>query len=426
MRIIVTGAGIGGSVLALALEQAGMDYVVLEQAPALTEVGAGIQLSPNGVRILEWLGLADDLARYGVEPGGHQLRDWKSGDIVLETPLKSLVKNEFGAAYYHAHRADLIASLSRRLNPDRLRLNAKVVAVSQQDGQENDQGDSRVSAVMEDGSVERGDVLIAADGIHSVVRNQVFNPEAPRPSGYLAWRGMVDTDKAAHLGIERQSTAVMGPRLSIVFYYVSGGAKLNWIAIGASGARGEDGTQESWSQTASKADLQKAFEGWYPHARGLVDLTDELFVTALYDREPLPTWIDGRIALMGDAAHAMLPYHAQGAVQSIEDAWVLARCLQLGQGSNPDDPSAALLKYESLRKDRTQRLQLHSRNAERWYHLEDPDEIARRNARLSAHTQNSAQNGRGGLTPQQIWLFTYDAEKAALGTDDEWRALREW
>ncbi|MBT4689110.1 MAG: hypothetical protein HOB72_13570, partial [Rhodospirillaceae bacterium] len=129
-------------------------------------------------------------------------------------------------------------------------------------------------------------------------------------------------------------------------------------------------------------------------------------------------WIDGRIALMGDAAHAMLPYHAQGAVQSIEDAWVLARCLELGQ----DGPGAALLNYESLRKDRAQRLQLHSRNAERWYHLDNRNEIAHRNARLAAH----AKNNPTGVTPQQTWLFSYDAEKAVQGTDDDWRALREW
>ena len=114
----------------------------------------------------------------------------------------------------------------------------------------------------------------------------------------------------------------------------------------------------------------------------------------------------------------MLPYHAQGAVQSIEDAWVLARSLQMGQ----DDPIAALLKYENLRKDRAQRLQLHSRNAEHWYHLDDAEEVARRDTRLAAHALNSET----GLTPQQIWLFSYDAEKAAIGTDDEWRALREW
>ena len=271
-----------------------------------------------------------------------------------------------------------------------------------------------MTVALEDGTSETGDILIGADGIHSVVRNQHFNPEAPRPSGHLAWRGMVEADKAAHLGIERQSVAVMGPRLSIVFYYVSGGDMINWVAIGAGG----DALRESWSQTASKADVRKSFAGWYDHARGLVDLTDELFVTALHDREPLPTWINGRIALMGDAAHAMLPYHAQGAVQSIEDAWVLARCLELGQ----DDAPAALLKYESLRKDRAQRLQRHSRNAERWYHLDDAHEIARRNTRLAAH----GKNNQGGVTPQQTWLFSYDAERAVQGTDGDWRALREW
>ena len=372
----------------------------------LTEVGAGVQLSPNGVRILEWLGLGDDLARFAVEPGAHLLKDWQSGETVLQTPLRAVAQKTFGAPYYHAHRADLIDALATRLNPRRLRLNAKVVSVGQS-------GD-KVGVALADGGRESGDVLIAADGIHSIVRNQLFNPEAPRPSGYLAWRGMVPADRAAHLGIEQQSVAVMGPRLSMVFYFVSGGRRINWIAIGA----GHDGKRESWSQTASKADLQDSFAGWYGHPRGLVDLTEQLFVTALHDREPLPTWVDGRIALMGDAAHAMLPYHAQGAVQSIEDAWVLARCLEMGR----DDPPAALLRYQALRKDRAQRLQRHSRNAERWYHLDDPDEIARRNARLAAHARNSG----GGVTPQQAWLFSYDAEKAVLGTDDDWRALREW
>ena len=416
MKIIVIGAGIGGSALALALEKAGMDYLVLEQAPELTEVGAGIQLSPNGVRILNWLGLEDDLARFGVQPGGHELKDWQSGETVLRTPLHPLVEQSFGARYYHAHRADVIDALARRLNPERLRLNAKVVSL----GQDSAQDGGGVTVTLEDGTRESGDVLIGADGIHSLVRNQVFNPEAPRPSGYVAWRGMVPAERAAHLNIERQSFAVMGPRLSIVFYYVSGGDKVNWVAIGA----GDDELRESWSQTASKSDVQRSFAGWYPQARGLVDLTDELFVTALHDREPLPNWVDGRIALMGDAAHAMLPYHAQGAVQSIEDAWVLARCLQLGQEIEGGDPGAALLKYQGLRKDRAQRLQRHSRNAERWYHLDDAEEVARRNARLARHARNGAEGG--GVTPQQAWLYSYDAEKAALGTDDDWRALREW
>ena len=131
MRIIVVGAGIGGATLALALERAGLDYVVLEQAPALTEVGAGIQLSPNGVRVLDWLGLADDLAEFCVEPGAHQFKEWDSGENVLSTPLMPMARDRFGAPYYHAHRADLIAALAGRLNPARLRLGAEVVAVGQ-------------------------------------------------------------------------------------------------------------------------------------------------------------------------------------------------------------------------------------------------------------------------------------------------------
>ncbi|MDP6345416.1 MAG: FAD-dependent monooxygenase [Alphaproteobacteria bacterium] len=407
MRIIVVGAGIGGATLALALERAGLDYVVLEQAPALTEVGAGIQLSPNGVRVLDWLGLADDLAEFCVEPGAHQFKEWDSGENVLSTPLMPMARDRFGAPYYHAHRADLIAALAGRLNPARLRLGAEVVAVGQ-DG-------AGVTAELAAGGRERGDVLIGADGIHSLVRNRVFNPGRPRPSGYLAWRGVVPADAAADLDIGRYSFVVMGPRLSAVFYYISGGRLINWIAIGPA----EDEKRESWSQTADGAELRAAFEGWYPQPRGLVELTEDVFVTALHDRDPLPNWVDGRIAVMGDAAHAMLPYHAQGAVQGIEDAWVLARTLQL---HGDDDPAAALRRYEALRKHRAQRLQQHSRNAERWYHLDDADEVAHRDARFRRH----AEDNPDGFTKQQVWLYAYDAEQAALGTDDDWRALPDW
>jgi salicylate hydroxylase len=406
MKIIVIGAGIGGSALALSMQKAGLDYVLLEQAAAFKEVGAGIQLSPNGVRILEMLGLADDLASFCAEPDFHKYTVWDTGELILRTALKSLVRKKYGYAYYHAHRSDLIAALTKPLDRSRLKTNTKVTAVGQS-------GDT-VWAECEDGSRHEGDVLIGADGIHSVVREQVFKPDAPRASGYVTWRGVVDTADIAHLDIPVSAYVDMGPKLSFVYYYVSGGRQLNWLALG----QANNEKRESWSQKASKDEVLAGFEGWYDRPRNLFEATDQPFVTALYDRNPLETWVSGRIALMGDAAHAMLPYHAQGAVQSIEDAWVLARSLALGA----DDPVRALAHYESLRFDRANRIVQHSRAAEGWYHVEDPDEVARRNDRFRRNNDRYGDD----VTPQQHWLYSYDAEKAVLGTDHEWRDLPPW
>ena len=280
------------------------------------EVGAGIQLSPNGVRVLARLGLGEALGDFCTEPDFHKYSVWDSGETILRTVLMPRVRETYGHAYYHAYRSDLI------------------------------------------------DVLVGADGIHSLVREHLFNPGPPRASGYVAWRGVVDAAAIADLEIPVSAYVDMGPRLSFVYYYVSGGARLNWIAL-----------------------------------------------------DPLTNWVDGRIALLGDAAHAMLPYHAQGAVQSIEDAWVLERTLSL-----PDDPPAALTCYETLRRDRANQLIQQSRNAERWYHVEDPNEVTARNARFRRNNERFGDD----FSPQQHWLYSYDAEAAACGTDDAWRELPAW
>lgn len=406
MKVIVIGAGIGGSTLALSLSKLGIAHTLIEQAPAFAEVGAGIQLSPNGVRILEQLGLGDALRSFCTEPDFHKYSVWNTGETILRTALMPRVREAYGHAYYHAYRSDLIDALTTALDPTAVHLDAEVVDVGQ---------DERSAwAVTSDGRRFEGDVLIGADGIHSVVRAALFNPAPPRASGYVAWRGVVDTEAIAALEIPVSAYVDMGPALSFVYYYVSSGSRLNWIALGQS-----DGEKrESWSQTAGKAEVIAAFDGWYERPRRIIEATAQPFVTALYDRDPLDAWVSGRVALMGDAAHAMLPYHAQGAVQSIEDAWVLARALSLAE----DDPHAALARYERLRRDRANQLVQQSRNAERWYHVEDPAEVAARNARFRRNNDRFGDD----FSPQQHWLYSYDAERAALGTDDEWRALPAW
>ena len=200
-----------------------------------------------------------------------------------------------------------------------------------------------------------------------------------------------------------------------MYYYVSGGRKFNWLALGeASGQR-----RESWSQTSSREEVIQAFDGWYDRPRQVIEATPETFVTALHDRDPLSQWVDGRIALMGDAAHAMLPYHAQGAVQSLEDAWVLARLLEQNPAKHP---ATTLKQFEGLRLPRANVMVQQSRNAEHWYHLADPAAVAERNDRF----RRTNTRLDGGFSAQQHWLYSYDAELAALGTDDEWRNLSGW
>jgi salicylate hydroxylase len=433
-RVVVVGGGIGGIATALALRRQGIRYVVLEQAQRFTEVGAGIQLSPNGMRILDWLGVADALAASAVEPASHVFRDWKTGETLLELPLGPAVRETFGAPYLHAHRADLLAAMLGALGGENVRLGCCVAAVRQDGG--------GVEAVLEDGSVERGSVLVGADGIHSVVRDLVFAPGEPRPSGYAAWRGLVPGGEAAALGIERRSYIWLGPGRSVVLYYVSGGRLLNWVGIGPSpdprsapepaDRLAPAPLHESWSATGSGEALLRDHAGWHPQIVGLLGATERPFLTLLYDRHPLDSWVRGRIALLGDAAHAMLPYHAQGAVQSLEDAWVLARSIA-GAGravaSADSGPAGiaggipiedALRRYERLRRDRATQVQAYSRAAQDWYHVSEPEELGRRGDRFRA----IARRGPAGFSSQQEWLYAYDAEKAALGEDDEWRAMR--
>ncbi|MDH3643574.1 MAG: FAD-dependent monooxygenase, partial [Gammaproteobacteria bacterium] len=268
MRVIVVGAGIGGSALALSLQKLGIDHVLLEQAPAFGEVGAGIQLSPNGVRVLETLGLENALAGFCTEPDFHKYSVWDTGETILRTPLKPSVREAYGHAYYHAYRPDLIGALTKPLNSGSLHLDTRVTAV----GQDGDVAWAECA----DGTRFEGDVLIGADGIHSSVREQVFKPDPPRASGYVTWRGVVDSEAIADLEIPTSAYVDMGPRLSFVYYFVAGGSRMNWLALG----QADDHKRESWSQTTSKDEVIAAFEGWYDRPRLMIERTDELFVTA--------------------------------------------------------------------------------------------------------------------------------------------------
>jgi len=403
MRIVIAGGGVAGLSLALALRRQGIDYVVLEQAPRFEAVGAGIQLSPNATRALNHLGVLDRLRQDVVRPGRHRFVAWDDGRPLLTTPLGMTVEEAFGSPYFHAHRADLLAAILAEIGEDpRIRTGVSVA--------ETVQSADEAWAILSDGGRVAGDILVAADGVRSRIRESLFEPEAPRFSGCMAWRGLTDGDAARKLGYEQDSYIWMGPERSVVIYYVSGGRLLNWIGIGPS----DGDTRESWTTQGTTQQALEEYAGWHPMITGLIEASEPPFKWALFDRKPLDRWIDGRIALIGDAAHAMLPYHAQGAAQSIEDAWVLARRLALAP-----DIASALESYAALRMERTAQVQGASRAAQDLFHMSDPEALERRNHRFARMQSNIGE----GFPPGQEWLFAYDVEKAATEEDGEWKKL---
>jgi salicylate hydroxylase len=395
-QVLIVGGGIGGITTMLALRQRGIEANLFEQAPAFRQVGAGIQISANATRILRRLGLGDTLARVAVYPEARAYYAWDTGEHLYSTPLGQVAEGHFGAPYYTAHRADLLDVLLSGLGPNGIHLNCQVRDLNQDsDG---------VAVTLADGSPVRGDVLIGADGIHSSVRAHLFGHERPRYTGNVAWRGLVPADRVAHLDLGLVNGVWMGPNRSIVQYYVCSGQIYNWIGI----SRTRDAGRESWLAEGSVEDALDEYADWHPTIRTIIQATPRLLRQALYDREPLPDWRVGRVVLLGDAAHPMLPFFAQGAAQSIEDGYVLAGCL----AAQPDDPVMALERYVQLRQSRTAWMQGFARREEELYQMHDADAIAERNAWM----RETRQRGNTPFPPEQELLYGYDAD-AVLATN---------
>jgi 2-polyprenyl-6-methoxyphenol hydroxylase-like FAD-dependent oxidoreductase len=296
----------------------------------------------------------------------------------------------FGAPYYQVHRADLLGILVNALGDTGIHLNAHVQAL-EQDGHS-------VTMTLANGRTVTGDVLVGADGIHSTVRAQLFGREQPRYTGCVAWRGLVPAERLTHLDLGRVNGIWIGPNRSMVQYYVSAGRMFNWVGI----SRSAHAAQESWLAEGRAEDALAEYADWHPAIRAIIGATPRVLRQALYDREPLAEWGVGRVVLLGDAAHPMMPFYAQGAGQSIEDAYILAGCVALW----PDEPVAALQQYARLRQPRTAWIQQLSRREEELYHLANPAEIARRNTTLRQNQSLSA----AAFPPEQERLYSYNAE----------------
>jgi salicylate hydroxylase len=343
-KVAVVGAGLGGLNAAVALIQRGFDVTVYEQADALGEIGAGIQLSPNASRVLIALGLDQAFEAIAFEPDRHVVRNWKTGSIVSATQMKGVFRSQYGAGYFGAHRADFHSVLQRAVPAKCIRLNARCTGVSERG--------ERVLLTFADGSTAEADVVVGADGIRSAVRTSLYGPDAPRFTGHIVWRGLVPIEALPKGLIEPDMTAWFGPKGTVVHYYVRRGEMVNWIAHYEA-----DWREESWSVESDWREALDAYAGWHPLLGELFSRTQRCYKWALYDRDPLPRWTLGRATLLGDAAHPMLPYLAQGAAQAIEDGYVLADMLD----RHRDDPRQALLAYEQARLPRTARIQLHAR-----------------------------------------------------------------
>ena len=386
LSVGIIGGGIGGLAAALHLLRAGFDVQVFEQTPELSEVGAGLVISPNASRLLIRLGLAAEMDKVAVRPNGTHQRRWQDGRTLALTRTREETEKRFGAPALIFHRGDLLAVLAQAMPPGLVHLGHRCAGFT-------DHGD-RVEARFENGTTFTADALVGADGIHSATRHSLLGPERPRFTGCIAYRGLVPAERVAHLKLDNTTNNWMGPGQHFVHYYVSAGRLFNFVGL----IEQDEWIKESWTEPGSVADLAAAYAHFHPQVRGIIAAATETFKWALLDRDPLPRWSFNRVTLLGDACHPMLPFLGQGAAQAIEDGATLAACL----AQHGADVPAALALYQDLRLPRSARCQAVSRGNMTRYHLPDGPAQEARDAELAA--------GTAGWSPAATaWLYEHDA-----------------
>jgi len=386
LRVAIVGGGIGGLSAALALTRRGLRVTVYERAPALGEIGAGVFIFPNSLRHLERMGLGPALARVGakVGPASRYLR--MDGSVV--GPIVTTDSAGWNG-FYGMHRADLLDALAAALPEGVVRTGHLCTDLSQ--------GDGTARLAFANGATARADVVIAADGIHSALQRHVVAPAPPEYSGSRAYRGLVPRDRLPAWRDEAHQVW-MGDGKHFMVFPVRGGALLNYVGFVPT----RDETVESWSAVGDRDELAAAFAGWDAPVTALLSKVETCFWWGLYDRPPLPAWTSGRLALLGDAAHPMLPHLGQGANQAVEDGVALAVLLE---GCGPDDVPAALDRYAAFRRARTDTVQAEARRNGLRYDS--------RTGSLEERDREIAATGRFRRR-----LYDYDVEAAATAIRD--------
>jgi salicylate hydroxylase len=385
LRIAIVGGGIGGLAAAAFLHQAGLPATVYEQTGELREIGAGLVVAPNMARLLRRLGVLDRLLKTAVRlETGWEFRRWQDGTVLSAEDLDTRCERLYGEHTYTAHRADLLDALGQAVPDGAVRLGRRCVNIDGEAGP--------AVLTFADGEVVEADVVIGADGIHSLIRAAVTQTTGTPPaySGSCAFRALVPAPDAPAFARGPAHVLWLGPGHHLVHYPVRAGELINLVAFAPAGGY----TTESWTATATVAEFLNEFEGWDPRLTALIEAAGVPGRWALLDRQPLRRWSRGPVTLLGDAAHPMFPFYGQGAAQAIEDAAALARFLS----EESQDPIAALRRYEEARIPRTTRLQEVSHARGHLNHL--PDGPAQR-----ARDQEFA---RADALEANAWIYAHD------------------
>jgi salicylate hydroxylase/6-hydroxynicotinate 3-monooxygenase len=377
LDIAVVGAGIGGLAIAALLARAGHTVNVYEQAPRFARVGAGIQMAPNAVKVLRGLGIEEALTRIAFQSEVALSREWNTGEVTSELELGRKVEEKYGAPYLFLHRADLHAAIAAIVPEKIVHLGRKLAGVD---------GDAHgVTLSFADGGRVRADMVVGADGVHSLVRETLLGAEKPRFTGRVAYRTTYPASRL-RAPITPVRTKWWGPDRHMVVYFVTA-ARDELYFVTSVPESAEWMTPESWSSKGDLDELRAAYAGFHPEVQTVLDACPEVYKWALLDRDPLPKWSEGRVVLLGDACHPMTPYMAQGAASALEDAAVLSRCVS---DVEADGLADAFALYEATRKPRASAIQTNS-SSNTWL--------------------------RGRTDPE--WVYGYDAWTAPLGAAEQ-------